>query len=170
MCGGTTPMAAYPLIITGLSPRVRGNRDNMVYLIIVQGSIPACAGEPSPARTMAASSTVYPRVCGGTTSPTPSTVLAIGLSPRVRGTHSRIENRTFPGRSIPACAGEPPSLQASCSASKVYPRVCGGTIPASRRPDYGQGLSPRVRGNRRIPQRRSLGGGSIPACAGEPSA
>ena len=50
----------------------------------------------------------------------------------------------------------------------VYPRVCGGT-------DYirvfglgGQGLSPRVRGNRGLPVPASRRARSIPACAGEP--
>ena len=75
----------------------------------MEGSIPACAGEPleSPAESVLL--TVYPRVCGGTCDDCAMAVAVDGLSPRVRG------NRTFPSRgmcaswSIPACAGEPTS-------------------------------------------------------------
>ena len=50
-------------------------------------------------------------------------------------------------------------------ALQVYPRVCGGTAGFTDAVlDYG--LSPRVRGNRRIHVRPD---GSIPACAGEPA-
>ena len=97
-------------------------------------------------------------------------------------------------RSIPACAGEPRFLSSCSWASRVYPRVCGGTdhtdfrqqsarvrsIPAcAGEPDSAsttrqgsEGLSPRVRGNHRN-TRISLTPtpkGSIPACAGEPQA
>ena len=72
------------------------------------------------------------------------------------------------GRSIPACAGEPPSRHRVPVDRRVYPRVCGGTRPGGEFGSAVQGLSPRVRGNqgRRLDveeQHRS-----IPACAGEP--
>ena len=51
----------------------------------------------------------------------------------------------------------------------VYPRVCGGTEPCNRLERYEQGLSPRVRGNRRAAPGRGPSDGSIPACAGEPA-
>ena len=72
--------------------------------------------------------------------------------------------------SIPACAGEPYMRHRPRHASKVYPRVCGGTPKAPYHRVNAAGLSPRVRGN----QSRELDGGyldrSIPACAGEPRA
>ena len=70
--------------------------------------------------------------------------------------------------SIPACAGEPVRQRAVEVNNKVYPRVCGGTMPAPTGPVTNEGLSPRVRGN----QPGHAGGDgdvrSIPACAGEP--
>ena len=47
VCGGTgwKPRANEPS--RGLSPRVRGNPTNAPGTVIVKGSIPACAGEPS---------------------------------------------------------------------------------------------------------------------------
>ena len=58
--------------------------------------------------------------------------------------------------------------RASAFSVKVYPRVCGGTLPANVHARMMQGLSPRVRGNRRNPICGRPGARSIPACAGEP--
>ena len=66
VCGGTpdrvTPIALPP----GLSPRVRGNRDNPLGAVYDAGSIPACAGEPHRPQAARRPGRVYPRVCGGT--------------------------------------------------------------------------------------------------------
>ena len=51
----------------------------------------------------------------------------------------------------------------------VYPRVCGGTVVDLDDQEAEEGLSPRVRGNRRRAVYPDLRLGSIPACAGEPS-
>ena len=53
--------------------------------------------------------------------------------------------------------------------SRVYPRVCGGTIRGLVLMIYWLGLSPRVRGNRQGSAGRLRAMGSIPACAGEPA-
>ncbi len=50
----------------------------------------------------------------------------------------------------------------------VYPRVCGGTDPASEEIVVLRGLSPRVRGNRMADSSHPFAIRSIPACAGEP--
>ena len=46
--------------------------------------------------------------------------------------------------------------------------MCGGTLPGQIGAAAPHGLSPRVRGNRRLRPRRRTLLGSIPACAGEP--
>ena len=71
-------------------------------------------------------------------------------------------------RSIPAHAGEPRPAIHGPKCTRVYPRACGGTqrLLAGLVPLLG--LSPRMRGNRRDPQGRGPGHGSIPAHAGEP--
>ena len=51
---------------------------------------------------------------------------------------------------------------------RVYPRVCGGTDEERHAQDSGEGLSPRVRGNRVHPLIELRLVRSIPACAGEP--
>ena len=46
VCGGTAAMASMSIALSGLSPRVRGNRGDGVHVHCAVGSIPACAGEP----------------------------------------------------------------------------------------------------------------------------
>ena len=80
--------------------------------------------------TSLTSSTVYPRVCGGTAIPLVLVVSVLGLSPRVRGNRSNRRNQDVASGSIPACAGEPTSYGAGDVGTSVYPRVCGGTLSA----------------------------------------
>ena len=70
--------------------------------------------------------------------------------------------------SIPACAGEPMPGIAIGEPTRVYPRVCGGTIAHNPAQTADVGLSPRVRGNLRPIRLVWILAGSIPACAGEP--
>ena len=69
----------------GLSPRVRGNPPVRRRLTLASRSIPACAGEPSPASIARVGCGVYPRVCGGTRAINANEMDNQGLSPRVRG-------------------------------------------------------------------------------------
>ena len=46
VCGGTTSVPAHPSTAKGLSPRVRGNPRRLHAAHVLDGSIPACAGEP----------------------------------------------------------------------------------------------------------------------------
>ncbi len=71
-------------------------------------------------------------------------------------------------RSIPACAGEPYQTEIAHHAAPVYPRVCGGTTIQVFQDLPAINLSPRVRGNHAPGAVDAPGGGSIPACAGEP--
>ena len=140
VCGGTrTPGAVRPPPL-GLSPRVRGNREDRVY----------------------------PRVCGGTDGTHGISVYIIGLSPRVRGNQVEHPPAMQGVGSIPACAGEPHRGPGPGPSGSVYPRVCGGTSLRFYQRASARGLSPRVRGNlRRLPG-RIHSCRSIPACAGEP--
>ena len=131
-------------------------------------SIPACAGEPAPARAIARTATVYPRVCGGTAVGADVGGGGHGLSPRVRGNRAGRRLPTASARSIPACAGEPSSRRSPRSRAGVYPRVCGGTAGVISGRQRDGGLSPRVRGNPLPGKHYLICRRSIPACAGEP--
>ena len=168
VCGGTPGDTARSAPATGLSPRVRGNRLRHGVWADAWGSIPACAGEPRGQGLHGGEGEVYPRVCGGTVLRHAAMTLMCGLSPRVRG-NLRSQNLGVADLgSIPACAGEPEATRWPLAMSRVYPRVCGGTRGYQVAARNVQGLSPRVRGNRGSSPLPRLGGGSIPACAGEP--
>ena len=172
----------------GLSPRVRGNHVAGMLRVEIDGSIPACAGEPTSVvcwggldRSIPACAgeppdpvfeeipaLVYPRVCGGTPWAMYEAAKMQGLSPRVRGNPTAAVRRAFQARSIPACAGEPTAELAELVDQRVYPRVCGGTVVSDTPISTARGLSPRVRGNLDHRERHDPTGRSIPACAGEP--
>ena len=141
-----------------------------------EGSIPACAGEPQPCGRcpFCGSKGLSPRVRGNRRVAWPEIDRPgqKGLSPRVRGNPRlgrHISNSYRHGRSIPACAGEPIVV---IRATKVYPRVCGGTNTALKA--VSNWVYPRVCGGTTLaleaPRARFhiRKGRSIPACAGEP--
>ena len=170
VCGGTAVQVKCNKCQEGLSPRVRGNQPRRSGQWCTPRSIPACAGEPRQCRQCPRTAQVYPRVCGGTLGGLESLVSSWGLSPRVRGNLGVIAYIPDDRRSIPACAGEPVQTVISYPTDTVYPRVCGGTAWPCIRFYGGGGLSPRVRGNRPQIADPVNVGGSIPACAGEPTA
>ena len=169
VCGGTAWLPVRPLSQHGLSPRVRGNPERLALDKDDPRSIPARAGEPPPRLPPQHSAWVYPRVCGGTASQSAGIQLDTGLSPRVRGNQPSSSHAVFNRGSIPACAGEPVGLASVRFPPRVYPRVCGGTSRRRAVTCGGRGLSPRVRGNRAGSMGSNTQGGSIPACAGEPT-
>ena len=169
VCGGTHNDNDDDDDADGLSPRVRGNPRLASASPSPAGSIPACAGEPKAASRLNPRWSVYPRVCGGTRTGRRPAAARRGLSPRVRGNLSQRTGNPASARSIPACAGEPFRSPDTGAGWRVYPRVCGGTRLPPEGEDEADGLSPRVRGNPGPAVPDAERGGSIPACAGEPS-
>ena len=168
VCGGTGSLAGSEVPVLGLSPRMRGNRNDQGPFRTCYGSIPAYAGEPWHWRPRPRRWRVYPRVCGGTGGGLTDDVARHGLSPRMRGNHSGGQSSRSCLRSIPAYAGEPLLEGMEGRARWVYPRVCGGTDTGRIYAGHGNGLSPRMRGNRTGAGKGGIGRGSIPAYAGEP--
>ena len=145
VCGGTIYSSTPTSSRAGLSPRVRGNRSGPTDPQTNSGSIPACAGEPSPTEDREQSCQgLSPRVRGNHRSRGHTHLATVrGLSPRVRGNLSAPLPFRHPRHgSIPACAGEPISVAIQAS------------IPACA--------------NLLIAKCSELSVGSIPACAGEP--
>ena len=67
-CGGTVVLWAANGNGVGLSPRLRGNRQDVGRGVSRAGSIPAPAGEPVALHMHPYVNPVYPRACGGTAS------------------------------------------------------------------------------------------------------
>ena len=167
VCGGSRRKARSGAASGGLSPRVRGKRFASCTSRLAQGSIPACAGEAGGRYAGREKAVVYPRVCGGSLLLAAANAASDGLSPRVRGKRPRPRQQRPPRRSIPACAGEAGSGRGAEVCYRVYPRVCGGSLPGTGGGGGRAGLSPRVRGKRRPPPACRRWRRSIPACAGE---
>ena len=95
VCGATARPSMGKTALAGLSPRVRGNPDELHVMLEVFGPIPACAGQPTSAASPTTIPRAYPRVCGATPCALDASRRGKGLSPRVRGNP----------RCIPADAG-----------------------------------------------------------------
>ena len=147
-CGGTVHLWDLRPPSLGLSPRLRGNRQETVRLVNTEGSIPAPAGEPVGYAGRRGGHGVYPRACGGTELGGPEIRGPEGLSPRLRGNPKVKLQDLMAERSIPAPAGEPEWPRGRCRTERVYPRACGGTVDEADRYKNLPGLSPRLRGNR----------------------
>ena len=152
--GGTKQYYDSANYVWGLSPHMRGSRPRSQGGGVIEGSIPAHAGEPNAHPACRNTHRVYPRACG------------VALS-RVA-----IQTRSSKG-SIPAHAGSPSSESSNHDAPRrgLSPRMRGrrsGTnIGISR---CTRGVYPRACGGANMS--RSLQNswlvGSIPAHAGEP--
>ena len=167
-CGGIQARLKRSMRISGLSPRMRGNRNRRRPTDPSGGSIPAHAGEPYLDIRRRHNNAVYPRACGGTAIATEYDRVVGGLSPRMRGNLGRASGQVQVDGSIPAHAGEPTRPSSRPCLRWVYPRACGGTRDNTCCLVQPKGLSPRMRGNRRAVVVEDLAHGSIPAHAGEP--
>ena len=166
VCGGTLIVVGMLTIVAGLSPRVRGNPSLAVRIAGLDGSIPACAGEPLTPVPVVSEAKVYPRVCGGTYIAGPCAILFAGLSPRVRGNHSAHSARPAASGSIPACAGEPLGVLIVTPAT-----VFAKGIMLRRWQHLTRSRPAPSRGGRCLSNscRLPVAPEAIPACAGEPS-
>ena len=109
-CGGTFRVVGSKSFMTGLSPRLRGNRILATPNMRLIGSIPAPAGEPRLHPARRDRGLVYPRACGGTSLTCDGCWGWLGLSPRLRGNRVVADAVHHAVGSIPAPAGEPPLL------------------------------------------------------------
>ena len=85
VCGGAAVCVVAGRQVRGRSPRVRGSRLTGRGWGDDHRSIPACAGEPGPLRSVPLPRRVDPRVCGGAIAARVARQKMRGRSPRVRG-------------------------------------------------------------------------------------
>ena len=116
VCGGTTTFFTETIPEIGLSPRVRGNRNDGSPTPLRVGSIPACAGEPRCRALPHHTAWVYPRVCGGTCRKIPMTSSQAGLSRVCGGTTGQPLDMAIDDGLSPRVRGNP---TVSCSENGV---------------------------------------------------
>ncbi len=162
--------AFQPSLGSGSSPRARGTARTSSHRGSVGRFIPACAGNSGEPAASTLSNTVHPRVRGEQTSwPHPARGLC-GSSPRARGTALAGFVLSFPGRFIPACAGNRAAAEAVSAGHAVHPRVRGEQVSAGLCSQRLHGSSPRARGTGLPARARWRSQRFIPACAGNRSA
>ena len=166
MCGEHSTSNDFSRTPAGSSPRVRGTRGGLPARRHGHRIIPACAGNTSKAGPGAISTRDHPRVCGEHAFLPLRYEYREGSSPRVRGTRKHTCATCRTSGIIPACAGNTPFAPASARWGRDHPRVCGEHFEYSTVTYRVEGSSPRVRGTHGHERDLRIGGGIIPACAG----
>ena len=115
----------------GRSPHARGRHCLGPWQVCWTGSIPACAGEANTRKGLAVLKQVDPRMRGGGYVTPCANIHFSGRSPHARGRQALSKSGVFMYGSIPACAGEAPTLVSFRASHKVDPRMRGGGGPYS---------------------------------------
>ena len=150
----------------GSSPHARGTRADYRRCRSGRRFIPACAGNASPARSGGPRGPVHPRMRGERSSYSLLSRFGAGSSPHARGTPRGARADRFPGRFIPACAGNARFPFRKSSEYTVHPRMRGERVSVGLDAARSSGSSPHARGTRLRAQLVRAGGRFIPACAG----
>ena len=130
----------------GSSPRLRGTARHAGTREVEERFIPAPAGNGISRRCECASRSVHPRACGERQVDPRVPTVAVGSSPRLRGTALPDVFDQVESRFIPAPAGNGVSSAASTATTSVHPRACGERNNIVRSDDPADGSSPRLRG------------------------
>ena len=133
----------------GSSPRMRGTRLKVLFLVGGHRFIPAHAGNSYRRSVGYGFNSVHPRACGELTDQPSITSSGDGSSPRMRGTHHDVALSRLANRFIPAHAGNSIKHRHATAAKTVHPRACGELqyYVGPFRARYGS--SPRMRGTPR---------------------
>ena len=109
----------------GSSPRLRGTLEPWSRKHTHQGIIPALAGNTLCAMSCMSWSGDHPRACGEHFSTVSPMSLTCGSSPRLRGTHPRLQGHGRHPGIIPALAGNTWAYAGRCRRAGDHPRACG---------------------------------------------
>ena len=153
---------------SGSSPRVRGKRLGRTWGGgYVQRIIPARAGQTRTTAAPPHPGADHPRACGANVSVFLDRRGVGGSSPRVRGKHLSRILRIIITRIIPARAGQTKRPVPAYCLTADHPRACGANSARAIYMLVVSGSSPRVRGKRWEPTRRTCPTRIIPARAGQ---
>ena len=133
-------------IFIGSSPRLRGTFHVVGGRVDVERFIPALAGNIVTGGLISGPQSVHPRACGEHDREVPGVTLDGGSSPRLRGTLNADSRGVFPGRFIPALAGNIFMVPLVTSKLSVHPRACGEHRRGAVLRVADSGSSPRLRG------------------------
>jgi len=124
-CGERDYLGAHVCGPPGSSPRLRGTRNLRLGARVIVRFIPAPAGNATNPELTFWPLTVHPRACGERLGANASSSLAVGSSPRLRGTPPNCRPCAPVPRFIPAPAGNAACSHSACDSNSVHPRACG---------------------------------------------
>ena len=153
-------------LLDGSSPHARGTREPVPGGDHPNRFIPACAGNATSSAASRALASVQPRMRGERRLAERCSYTPDGSSPHARGTPRGARADRFPGRFIPACAGNASSSSVPLDAISVHPRMRGERRSYSAMMSTMNGSSPHARGTRATGHQHADRGRFIPACAG----
>ena len=130
----------------GSSPRMRGTHLHKWHVLEFRGIIPAHAGNTPSSRWSETGCRDHPRACGEHLVRPAAGKVAVGSSPRMRGTPHAPPHATPDCRIIPAHAGNTNTNMDPNHGSGDHPRACGEHELLKKQPEPGVGSSPRMRG------------------------
>ncbi len=125
VCGEQRQAWYFGRLRRGSSPRVRGTVPCTTPTTTSLGIIPACAGNSRCTQGRRRRRWDHPRVCGEQAYKPLFIQLALGSSPRVRGTGRNIISGKGVNGIIPACAGNSHTPLDIRPYIRDHPRVCG---------------------------------------------
>ena len=150
----------------GSSPRLRGTLLFSLFSSSPFGIIPALAGNTCGSGVVPPASWDHPRACGEHELTLFDNGVALGSSPRLRGTRKR-EVAAWRGVGIiPALAGNTRRRCRTGHRAWDHPRACGEHLASLDQQRFDRGSSPRLRGTQTLERVCASGRGIIPALAG----
>ena len=152
--------------VHGSSPRERGTHAASGPRRRRLRIIPARAGNASPVTPKTYSMPDHPRASGERTRPAVTSAIAVGSSPRERGTLFGVRVAVQIGRIIPARAGNAYAMERVVDGHADHPRASGERVHAKAAKVNIDGSSPRERGTHHTPETPTPPDRIIPARAG----
>ena len=150
----------------GSSPHARGTRLPIDGGEMLNGIIPACAGNTFDEFSECVGSWDHPRMRGEHSAQEKFDSTTGGSSPHARGTRTKTDEYAHNAGIIPACAGNTFRIRGERGAGRDHPRMRGEHFVQRFIIPPASGSSPHARGTLRGRISDSRTCGIIPACAG----
>ena len=125
MCGEKSGTVGEGEEIPGSPPHVRGKVFSGLFVLVVVGITPACAGKRLDKGGFRSPNRDHPRMCGEKSMLNVVAIMGRGSPPHVRGKAiQKVSGSITPGIT-PACAGKRVDLQRTIDKNRDHPRMCG---------------------------------------------
>ena len=150
-CGERLPRVSFRKASAGSSPRMWGTPQGTLRVLDRDRFIPTHVGNARRRTSPASLPPVHPHACGERFSSTKLGRSPTGSSPRMWGTHRRVNQRHHVGRFIPTHVGNASRSRPGCRRRPVHPHACGERLDDVHWSTMRGGSSPRMWGTLLFP-------------------